>query len=112
MQRRWNVDVIRHAYVRLECQGRGVGSRLLEQLCHNVDRTILIGTWATAERAIRFHERHGFKVVGSDDAASLLRTYWNVPERQVATSVVLASPLLVGNAAVQLITEAMAARLP
>jgi len=91
VQRRHNVDLIRHAYVLPEWQGQGIGAHLLKHLCRSAERPILIGTWRAADWAIRFYERHGFVRVGEDDIARLLRTYWNIPERQIATSVVLAS---------------------
>lgn len=94
VQRRGNVDLIRHAYVLPDWQGRGVGSRLLEHLCRGADRPILVGTWAAADWAIRFYERHGFVRTAPSDAVRLLHTYWNVPERQIATSIVLISPPL------------------
>jgi GNAT superfamily N-acetyltransferase len=94
MQRRHDVDLIRHAYVLPEWQGHGVGSRLLRHLCWDAERPILIGTWTAADWAIRFYERHGFARVPDRDIAPLLRTYWNIPERQIATSVVLTSPPL------------------
>jgi GNAT superfamily N-acetyltransferase len=107
-QRRGNVDLVRHAYVLPEWQGHGIGSRLLRHLCGDADRPILIGTWAAADWAVRFYERHGFARVADDDISPLLRTYWNVPERQVATSVVLALPALVDDAAHRLIACARA----
>jgi hypothetical protein len=55
---------------------------------------MLVGTWAAASWAITFYERHGFAVVAPERAAALLRTYWTIPERQIETSVVLASPPL------------------
>ena len=103
VQRRRNVDLVRHAYVLPEWQGHGIGARLLRHLCGNAERPILIGTWSAADWAIRFYERHGFARVADEDIAPLLRTYWNVPDRQVATSVVLASPPLVDDAAHRLI---------
>jgi GNAT superfamily N-acetyltransferase len=106
VQRRHNVDLIRHAYVLPEWQGHGIGSRLLRHLTRGAERPILIGTWAAADWAIRFYERHGFARVGEDDVAPLLRTYWEVPERQIATSVVLASPPLPADDAKQLIAKA------
>lgn len=106
VQRRHNVDLIRHAYVLPEWQGHGTGSRLLRHLCRAAERPILIGTWAAADWAIRFYERHGFARVSDNDIAPLLRTYWNVPDRQIATSVVLASPPIVDGAAEQLIAGA------
>lgn len=109
VQRRRNVDLIRHAYVLPQWQGQGIGTRLLGHLCRQADRPILIGTSAAADWAIRFYERHGFARVGSDDIAPLLRTYWTVPERRVSTSVVLASPPLTSDAADQLMASATAA---
>ena len=85
-----DVDLIRHAYVVPDRQGEGVGAALLRQLTETAARPVLVGTWAAAEWAIRFYERHGFELVSQEEKARLLRTYWNIPERQVATSVVLA----------------------
>jgi GNAT superfamily N-acetyltransferase len=84
------VDLIRHAYVRPERQGRGVGRALLEHLREIATRPMLVGTWAAAEWAIRFYERNGFALVTPEQKAALLRRYWSIPERQVETSVVLA----------------------
>ena len=53
---------------------------------------MLVGTWAAAEWAVRFYERHGFAPVGPERTAELLRAYWTIPERQIETSVVLARP--------------------
>jgi GNAT superfamily N-acetyltransferase len=89
-----DVDLIRHAYVLPASQGRGVGGRLLEHLEALTDRRILIGTWAAAEWAIRFYERHGYERVAEAHKAPLLRKYWAIPERQIETSVVLAKPPL------------------
>ncbi len=108
VQRRRNVDLIRHAYVLPEQQGRGVGSALLRYIRHGAERPILIGTWQAAEWAIRFYERHGFSLVADDLTGPLLRTYWNVPERQIATSVVLASPALTGDEATKLMARSRA----
>jgi GNAT superfamily N-acetyltransferase len=108
VQRRGNVDLVRHAYVLPRWRGHGIGARLLRHLSHDTERPILIGTWAAADWAIRFYERHGFARVSDDDIAPLLRTYWNVPDRQIATSVVLALPPLVGGAAHRLIASAQA----
>lgn len=104
VQSRGNVDLVRHAYVLPEHQGGGIGSRLLRHLRDTGSRPILIGTWQAAEWAIRFYERHGFVRVADDDAAALLRTYWTVPERQIETSVVLASQALSHGEVVGLIS--------
>ena len=85
-----DVTLIRHAYVRTEAQGRGVGSRLLAHLRAMTSRPVLMGAWADAMWAIRFYERHGFRMVDPKTKGELLRRYWTVPERQIDTSVVLA----------------------
>jgi GNAT superfamily N-acetyltransferase len=87
-----DVDLIRHAYVQPGHQGLGVGSALLEHMRRSTDRQLLVGTWVAAVWAIRFYQRHGFTMVSPDLKSKLLRTYWTIPERQVETSVVLASP--------------------
>jgi GNAT superfamily N-acetyltransferase len=85
-----DVDLIRHAYVRPGLQGRGVGRRLLETLTAKAVRPLLVGTWAAAQWAIHFYERNGFELVSPEEKDRLLATYWDIPERQVETSVVLA----------------------
>ncbi|MET0615637.1 MAG: GNAT family N-acetyltransferase [Thermoleophilaceae bacterium] len=85
-----DVNLIRHAYVVPDSQGRGIGSALLEHLLGLATRPMLVGTWAAATWAIRFYERHGFAYVGPERTAELLRAYWDIPERQIDTSVVLA----------------------
>jgi len=87
-----DVNLIRHAYVVPESQGRGIGGALLKHLLGVATRPMLVGTWAAAEWAIRFYERHGFEYVGTERTAELLREYWDIPERQIETSVVLAGP--------------------
>jgi GNAT superfamily N-acetyltransferase len=87
-----DVELIRHAYVRPGCQGRGIGGALIEHLLRSATRRVLVGTWDTAEWAIRFYGRHGFERVDRERGAELLRTYWSIPERQIETSVVLARP--------------------
>jgi GNAT superfamily N-acetyltransferase len=89
-----DVDLIRHAYVRPDSQRHGVGAELIEHLRRHSTRRLLVGTWAAARWAIAFYERHGFVLATPERAAALLRTYWTIPERQIETSVVLASPPL------------------
>jgi GNAT superfamily N-acetyltransferase len=84
-----DVDLIRHAYVSPEHQRHGIGGALLERLAGSATRRMLVGTWAAAEWAIAFYERHGFELLPPADAAALLRRYWTIPERQIETSVVL-----------------------
>jgi len=85
-----DVSLIRHAYVRREKQNRGMGRRLFSFLRKQTDRPMLVGTWASARWAIRFYEKQGFRLVTEEEKNRLLKTYWNIPERQVETSVVLA----------------------
>ena len=89
-----DVDLIRHAYVSPRSQGQGVGSALLERLAGSPARHTLVGTWAAADWAIRFYARHGFELVPPERTAPLLEKYWNIPDRQIETSVVLARPPL------------------
>lgn len=84
-----DVVLIRHAYVRTARQNQGIGGRLLSELRRRTNRPILIGTWADASWAIRFYEKHGFRLVSSVEKERLLRKYWSISERQIETSVVL-----------------------
>ena len=85
-----DVTLIRHAYVRTASRNQGIGGKLLTHLRTITSRPVLIGTWADAVWAIGFYEKHGFRVVDDQEKNQLLKTYWNIPERQVETSVVLA----------------------
>ena len=87
-----DVDLIRHAYVTPGNQGRGIGGALLDRLATSATRRMLVGTWAAAEWAIRFYRRHGFEPVSAEQKDALLKAYWNIPDRQIETSVVLARP--------------------
>ncbi len=89
-QDRDEVHLIRHAYVDPQAQRRGVGARLLTHLLEDIPGPVLVGTWAAAWWAVRFYEKHGFKLVTPEEKDCLLRTYWTVSPRQVETSVVLA----------------------
>jgi GNAT superfamily N-acetyltransferase len=89
-----DVTLIRHAYVLPAHQGKGIGGALLHHLLGNVSSQVLVGTWAAASWAIAFYERHNFSRVPRGQIAKLLKTYWNIPERQIETSVVLANPPL------------------
>ena len=84
------VTLIRHAYVLTEHQRRGVGSKLLQYLINLTEGPeILVGTWKAASWAIQFYEAYGFTLVSSREKDRLLREYWNIPERQIETSLVL-----------------------
>ena len=84
------MSAIRHAYVLTKCQGKGIGTGLLEHLMSLAKTSeILVGTWADATWAIWFYEKYSFKLISPEEKDRLLRTYWNIPDRQVETSVVL-----------------------
>jgi GNAT superfamily N-acetyltransferase len=85
-----DVTLIRHAYVLTDHQRRGIGENLLKYLL-SLARTseVLVGTWEAAYWAVRFYEKHGFRLVLKEEKDRLLRKYWNIPERQIETSVVL-----------------------
>jgi GNAT superfamily N-acetyltransferase len=85
-----DVTLIRHAYVRSDRQNQGIGQKLLSVLRRRTQRPLLIGTWADADWAIRFYEKHGFKRVSREEKDRLLKKYWSVPDRQIEASVVLA----------------------
>jgi N-acetylglutamate synthase-like GNAT family acetyltransferase len=85
-----DVTLIRHAYVRTANRNSGIGGCLLAELRRLTTRPVLIGTWAAAAWAVRFYEKHGFRMVTPEEKDRLLKKYWSIPERQVETSVVLA----------------------
>jgi len=90
IQRVNDVTLIRHAYVLTNRQRKGSGEKLLRHLL-SLARTseVLVGTWEAAYWAIRFYEKHGFRLVTREEKDRLLRKYWDIPERQIETSVVL-----------------------
>jgi N-acetylglutamate synthase-like GNAT family acetyltransferase len=92
LQRVKDVTLIRHAYVRTHRRRAGIGERLLAHLRTLARGPVLVGTWADASWAIRFYEKHGFEMVSTEEKNRLLKTYWTVPDEQVATSVVLVGP--------------------
>ncbi len=85
-----DVTLIRHAYVRTAYRNHGIGGKIIAHLKTLITRPTLIGTWQAADWAVRFYEKHGFKLVTQDEKERLLRKYWSIPERQTETSVVLA----------------------
>jgi N-acetylglutamate synthase-like GNAT family acetyltransferase len=84
-----DVTLIRHAYVRTSQRRHGIGGQLLQFLLTRTATPTLIGTWAAADWAIRFYQKHGFKLVTPEEKDRLLPKYWGVPHRQIETSVVL-----------------------
>lgn len=82
--------LIRHVYVLPEFQRKGIGGKLVKHLVDLAENDeVLVGTWEAAWWAIKFYEKYGFRLVSKEEKNNLLRKYWNIPERQVETSVVL-----------------------
>jgi GNAT superfamily N-acetyltransferase len=85
-----DVTLIRHAYVLSNHQRRGIGEKLLKHLIRLAQTSeILVGTWEKASWAVRFYQKFGFTLVSRKEGERLLRKYWDIPKRQVETSVVL-----------------------
>ncbi len=84
-----DVTLIRHAYVRTGLRSRGIGGKLLAHLLGQIEGRILVGTWKAADWAVKFYQKHGFQLVSDKEKDRLLKTYWNIPDRQIETSVVL-----------------------
>lgn len=86
-----DVTLVRHAYTLTAHQGRGIGSQLLAFLSEGLSGSVLVGTWGAAAWAISFYEKHGFRLVSPEQKDYLLAAHWSIPQRQIATSVVLAN---------------------
>jgi GNAT superfamily N-acetyltransferase len=97
IQDKGEVALIRHAYVRTEKRNRGIGGQLLRYLEAKTEKPILIGTWAAAAWAVAFYQKHGYRLLSTEEKNRLLRKFWTISERQVETSVVLANANWVDN---------------
>ena len=97
IQFKGDVTLIRHAYVRTNQKNKGIGSKLLDHLRSITATPVLIGTWEDAKWAISFYQKHGFRLLPKEEKDNLLRKYWSIPERQIETSVVLASDDWISN---------------
>lgn len=85
-----DVTLIRHAYTLTSHQRMGIGEKLLHYLLELAETNyILVGTWQDADWAIHFYQKHGFTLVSREETNRLLSKYWNIPKRQLETSVVL-----------------------
>lgn len=90
IQRVQDVTLIRHAYTLTSHQRKGLGEKLLDYLLDLADtKRILVGTWQDAPWAIKFYQKHGFKLQSRAETDKLLKQYWNISNRQLETSVVL-----------------------
>jgi len=86
-----DVTLIRHAYTEPSSQRKGLGRKLFEEISSQTTKLILIGTWAASFWAVKFYKKNGFMLTSPAEKEILLRKYWNIPERQVETSVVLSN---------------------
>jgi len=79
--------LLRHAYVLVEYQRGGVGTRLREHLEAQVRgvRRIIVGTYRANYKARRMLERAGYTL--SPDPEAVLRTYYAIPEDRLKSSV-------------------------
>ena len=85
-----DVTLIRYAYTLTSQQRKGIGKKLLEHLLTLAQtKKVLVGTWETASWAVKFYEKHGFRLLSRENTNKMLKKYWNIPKRQVETSVVL-----------------------
>jgi GNAT superfamily N-acetyltransferase len=83
-----DITLVRHAYVLPDYQRKGIGTKLLDHVKQATKtKHLLVGTWADAIWAIQFYRKHGFGLMPEKD--KLLRKYWDIPQRQIETSVVL-----------------------
>lgn len=87
-----DVALIRHAYVRTAYRNQGVGGQLLAELRNQTEHRLLVGTWGAARWAIRFYEKHGFRLAGERTKNRLLKRYWSIGASQIEASVVLTGP--------------------
>ena len=92
IQDKGDVTLIRHAYVRTKYRNQGIGSKLLAHLYSITTSPVLIGAWADAVWAIKFYQKHGFRLLSRSESETLQQKYWTIPKQQIETSVVLASP--------------------
>jgi N-acetylglutamate synthase-like GNAT family acetyltransferase len=90
IQRKYDITLIRHAYVCPAKQNRGIGGKLLKHLQDLTTRPILIATWSGATHAIRFYKKYGFKIVSREEGVRLQRKFWSTPELKINSSVVFA----------------------
>jgi GNAT superfamily N-acetyltransferase len=83
-----DVTLVRHMYVLPEYQRKGIGTELLNHVKQMTKtRCLLVGTWADNFWAIKFYQKYGFNLMPEKDG--LLKKYWDIPGRQIETSVVL-----------------------
>ena len=88
MQDVHDVTLLRHAYVRTDHRGKGIGSRLL-YFSGQTERPIWSGP-GLMQFGLLLYQLHGFRLTSIKEKNRLLRKYWSIPLRQERASVVLA----------------------
>lgn len=88
-QKKEDVTLIRHAYVRTAFRGRGLGSALLKSYLSKTDSPVLVGCLKAMTWAIAFYEKHGFLAVADAVRNALRARYWTLSKAHVINSVVL-----------------------
>ena len=80
------VVLLRHAYVLPRCQRQGVGSLLLEHVEARLPPGSLLvaGTYSANYKARGNLEKAGYSL--SEDPVTVLRTYYDIPEDRLRTS--------------------------
>src|SRR5688500_12586781 len=71
IQPKEDVTLIRHAYVRTTVRNKGIGSKLLEHFYTIATTPVLIGTWADATWAIKFYQKHGYRLLPQEEKNAL-----------------------------------------
>ncbi len=89
VQDKGDVHLIRHAYVQTRDRKKGIGTKILKEVEVGITTPILVGTWMAATWAISFYEKNGYTLLDKSHGDELLLKYWDIPERQLETSVVL-----------------------
>lgn len=89
VQRRRDVWLIRHSYVRSSHQRKGIGGRLLRHQLKQVDGPVLVGCLAAMPWAITFYQSYGFRILPPDLILPVRRAYWTLSEAHIRQSVVL-----------------------
>ena len=90
------VALLRHAYILPRYQRKGVASALREHIEQNLPgiKRIIVGTYAANYKARGILEKGGYLL--SADSQAVLRTFFNIPEDRLLTSVTYEKPVREG----------------
>lgn len=62
----YSQEEISQLYVHPDCQGMGIGQAFLEKIKSQSNGRLTLYTFQVNEKAQRFYEKHGFKIIGKD----------------------------------------------